>query len=164
MLNVETLRRSGFRSGPSILLADGQEWIFPMPALPGVEGADSTLDRDTRAILQAIREAEDRNDLLRAELSLAILLLSKNYRLEPEQYQELLCFDRSSPTLASAQEAFHRLAMAYLRRLDPDLVGAVDDRQAGFGSLLRLIAHLHDRIAGRRPSTNPVNPIGSHSN
>lgn len=164
MLNAETLRRPEFRLGTSVLLADGQHWIFPLPASTDSEEGGPALDRDTAAIVQAIREAEDRNELLRAEFSLAIHLLSRNYRLGAEQYQELLCFESSSPTLASAQNAFHRLAMAYLRRLDPGLLTGVDDGQARSGGLLRLAVHVFEWIAGRRPSLEPAHPIGGHSN
>jgi hypothetical protein len=164
MLNEEALRRSEFRLGPSVLLADGQRWTLPMPAAPDQPHAGSPIDRDTAAILHAIREAEGRDERLRAELALGIHLLSQNYRLGAEQYQELLCFAPSSPTLASTQEAFHRLAMAYLRQLEPGPAGAVEDRRARSGGLPRPLIDALDWITGRRLVSNPVNPIGGHSN
>ena len=163
MLNEEALRRSEFRQGLSVLLADGQDWTLPMPVPPDRPPLERPVDRDTAAILRAVQEAEDRNELLRAELALGDPPAVEELPARGGAVPETPRFDPSSPTLAATQEAFHRLAMAYLRRLEPGPAVAVDDGQARSGGLLRPLIHALDRLTGRRPLANPVNPISGPS-
>lgn len=163
MLNEGTLRRTSFRPGPAILLADGREWIFPMPAAPEELSAEPSVDRETEAIVRAIREAEDRTEQRRGELALAIHLLAKNYRLGPDQYQELLCFDPSSPTLASSQEAFHRLALDYLRALDPEPAETADRATVRSAGVLRPLIQAFDWLVGRRTLAHPADSCSGSS-
>ncbi|RUL84203.1 hypothetical protein [Tautonia sociabilis] len=148
------MRRPGFRSGLSVILADGQRWTLPLPAEADREEIPAPVEEHIRAILEMIREAEDRAELLRAELALGIHLLSINYRLGPEQYQELLSFERSSPMRETSQEAFHRAALAYLRRLNAEEGRAdhlvIGERYPPEG-LLGLVTQFLRRLWGRSP-------------
>jgi hypothetical protein len=161
MIDENSRRRSGFRNGIAIRLADGRPWIFPEP----VSGR-ALDDPHLLAILEAIREAEDHVDLLRAELVLAIHLLGRNYELGPEDYQELLAFEPGGTTLAQVQRAIHNLALAYCssatgsgkspvtdtrfdRRIEPRRLPA-----RGISRLLRKC------LSGFRPSVS-IGPIGS---
>ena len=120
MLNEKDLRRTGFRSGVSIDLADGQSWVFPMPAeRPELVDGGLAADPEFLDLLDAIREAEDRAEMLRAELALAIHLLDRNYDLGPRQLQRLFEFDREGPTQSEAQHAFHELAVQAFRGVRP---------------------------------------------
>ncbi len=104
MVDEQARRRSIFNEGTRIRLADGQFW-----SLPGrwSDHADPEYD----ATFMAIFEAEDVAERLRAELALTILLLSRNYELTPEQFQELLGFPPDSPSLLEMQRAVHEMVL-----------------------------------------------------
>ncbi len=116
MLDENALRRNGFRQGTTILLADGQAWTFPSPPEPDAVGEEG-FDPGYAEVLAAIMESEDRSDLLRAELALAICLLGQNYELGPFEYRCLLRCPSDSPVLARMQQAFHQLALDHCRPL-----------------------------------------------
>jgi hypothetical protein len=110
MVDEQALRRPDFVEGRRILLANGQEWSVPdNPALQD--------DAEHIALLRAIGESEDQADCHRAELALTILLLSRNYDLSPLDYQAILGFRPSDPSLAALQHAIHDLAVEQLRAL-----------------------------------------------
>ena len=101
-------RRSSFRSGSPIQLADGQTWILPSP--PKKTGRnESPFSTSYAAIIQAIIEAEDSSEQCLGEMALAILLLDHNYYLSPADYQRLL--DRGS---SDWQFAFHEIAQKHI--------------------------------------------------
>jgi hypothetical protein len=83
-------------------MADGQEWSFPRPPAAG-------LDLEFDATMGALREAEDHDDALRAELALAILLLSRNYELRPADYQQIFGFGAGSAALGEFRAAFSEM-------------------------------------------------------
>ena len=126
----------------SIELADGQSWVFPV-ATDESEPAGNPLTRDPEVLdlLDAIREAEDRAEMLRAELALAIHLLDRNYLLDARELLSLLDFDPVGPSQTAAQRAFHELAQRAFR-----LVHATRrERPAAWprgGVLARLISRL----------------------
>jgi len=158
MLAETNLRLPQFRPGPSIRLADGQFWTFPAATVsepspqrpqdePERDADEPGLDADYIALLEAIQEAEDRSDQLRAELALAIHLLSQNYDLDPDDYQTLLGFEPGSPELKAAQEAFHELALDHLCWFPETLV--VDRRQSELEGLASPILQAFDRLRRR---------------
>ncbi|MBV8229777.1 MAG: hypothetical protein JO329_07325 [Planctomycetaceae bacterium] len=106
MVDEQARRRVTFNEGTRIRLADGQFW-----SLPGrwSDHADPEYD----ATFVAIFEAEDVAERLRAELALTILLLSRNYDLTPEQFQELLGFPPDSPSLLEMQRAVHEMVLGF---------------------------------------------------
>jgi hypothetical protein len=108
MVDEQSVRRPGFVEGTRIRLANGQEWTFP-------DHPPSKEDVEHQAVLREIGEAEDAADLLRAELALAIHLLSRNYDLTPEGFQAILDFAPGDPVLAEMQRAVHELATAQYR-------------------------------------------------
>jgi hypothetical protein len=109
MVDEQALRRPDFVEGRRILLANGQEWSFP---------DDSPFhDAEHIALLRAIGESEDQADRLRGELALTILLLSRNYDLSAADYQAILDFPPSDPSLDALQHAVHDLAGEQLQAL-----------------------------------------------
>jgi hypothetical protein len=113
MPDEHSLRRPGFRPGTPIRLADGQEWVFPGPGeLSAPEGGRTAgepagaADPAYGGLIDALCEAEDEPDRLRAELALGIFLLGCNYALGPGDYQRLL----QAPRGATVQQAFRDLA------------------------------------------------------
>src|SRR4051794_3064968 len=123
MRDERKMRRPGFLDGPSIRLGDGQLWAFPSPdgiASASDHGAatrtasDAAVDLEFEATLRAVIEAEDEAEQLRAELALAIYLLSRNYDLGPADYRAILG-PPSSQTLEAMKQSFHQLAMDHIR-------------------------------------------------
>ena len=108
MVDEQARRRATFQEGTRIRLADGQFWSFPGR---WSDHADPEYD----ATFVAIFEAEDVAERLRAELALTILLLSRNYDLTPEQFQELLGFPPDSPSLLEMQRAVHEMVLERAR-------------------------------------------------
>ena len=107
-LDEGNVRRPDFRGGRPIRLADGQEWRLPGPReLAHATGRDRD---DVVATLSMIAEAEDETERLRAELALAIQLLSLNYDLIPGDYSPLLGGLAGSANLAAIQADIHDLA------------------------------------------------------
>ena len=124
MRDEKSLRRPDFLPGCAVRMADGQVWSLPKAPDPYAGTADAgtspfadggVLDREYQATIAAVLDAEDEAERLRAELALAILLLTRNYKLRPADYQELLCDRPGSPVIASLQEAFHAVALEHAR-------------------------------------------------
>ena len=93
-------RRSSFRQGKQIRLADGQMWTFPAPPqeaewtfpAPPQESEWKAIPfgAEYTGIIQAILESEDISERRLGELSLTIFLLGHNYHLSPADYERLL--------------------------------------------------------------------------
>lgn len=119
MLDEIALRRPEFDEAGSIgiVLADGQTWFFPRPAielfptgLSGKLASRTTLGPDfDRAIdaLISIPAADDSDPqaaieseaaYLSAQFRLAALMLSRNYQLEDADWKEILRFSYQSDT------------------------------------------------------------------
>src|SRR4051794_36661563 len=97
MLDERLNRRSDFRPGWPIRLADGRDWSLPGPPARGSQGGVTAgapvFEPDYEALLEALRDPEDEADRLRCELALAICLLGRNYDLGPDDFDALLDFD-----------------------------------------------------------------------
>jgi hypothetical protein len=100
-------RRSDFETGVDVRLSDGETWTLPIPSLT---------DPEYYALIAVVLEAEDRVEVLLAELALTIFLLDRNYELEPEQLSSLLCFSADDPALAALQDAVHDLVVEIVDR------------------------------------------------
>jgi hypothetical protein len=106
-------RRSAFRSGRKIRLADGQGWTFPSPIREWSDKAHS--DREEyEGLIRAINEAEDDSEKRLAELAFAIFLLAQNYRLSPVDYQQLLDFGWESAESIAWRNSLRQLAQEHL--------------------------------------------------
>ena len=160
MLNEEALRRTGFRQGTTILLADGQAWTFPSPPEPDVDG-EKGFDPGYSEVVAAIMESEDRSDLLRAELALAICLLGQNYELGPHEYQCLLRCPSDSPVLARMQQAFHQLALDHCRPLGfPSNTDPAEKKPERFRLRRRHDGHAEkDQSADRCHVADPIEAV-----
>ena len=109
MAEESTRRRHDFLPGSLIHLADGQRWTFPDP------GEAAEFGPDHAALINAVCEAEDESERLKAELVLAIFLLCRNYELSPDALSALLIYASGDPALAELQEAFRRPAREHAR-------------------------------------------------
>jgi hypothetical protein len=106
-------RRSPFRPGRKIRLADGQCWTLPSPIQEWSDKAPS--DRDQYSgLIRSIAEAEDCSERRLAELAFAIFLLGQNYRLSSVDYQQLLDFGSESSESIAWQIAIHQLTQEHL--------------------------------------------------
>jgi hypothetical protein len=113
MVDEQALRSPTFEEGTRIRLADGQAWSFP-------DHPPYREDDEHQLVLTAIGEAEDESERLRAELALAILLLSRNYNLTPADFEAILGYAPDDPALGQMQQAVRELATQQcqaLRRL-----------------------------------------------
>ena len=113
MLDELQTRRSSFRQGRRIQLADRQVWTFPLPSREWI-GIAWPPTEDYTAHIQSMIEAEDDSETRRAELAFAIFLLAQNYDLSPVDYQQLLDFGPDSAEAIHWQFAFHELAHEHL--------------------------------------------------
>jgi hypothetical protein len=136
-------RRSSFRPGNKIRLADGQSWTLPSPIREWSDKAHC--DRDTySSLIRSMNEAEDNPNRLLAELSFGIFLLGQNYRLSPADYQQLLDFAPESRESIAWQIAMRQLASEYLHFFSnvPDLPQETDLATIRQGLASRLLAWL----------------------
>lgn len=112
MIDEKSHRREGFLPGTTVPLADGGFWI--LPSAPSKSIATTRFGTDYDSLLEAITVAEDEPERLRAELALAIHLLSLNYELEPEDYKAILAFPPNSSALHDAQHVFRSVAQEHI--------------------------------------------------
>jgi len=123
MLDEQGARAPEFRVGRHIRLADGQRWMFPSPPAPrgapretGASTSDTALtDAEYVSLIDAVESSEDEPDLKRAELALAIFLLSRNYDLNASEFERLFDFGQMTEGSSEAQEHFRELAMDHVR-------------------------------------------------
>lgn len=85
-----------------VRLADGETWRLAV-------GDQSRKDPELDALLAAAIDVEDQAEALRAELSLTIFLLRRDYDLSPDELALLLTFTPDDPALAALQNAVHDL-------------------------------------------------------
>ncbi len=107
MVAENARRRSGFLGGAWIKMADGREWLFSGPPARGV-------DADYDALVHALLEAEDRSEARKCELTIAILLLSRNYQPSPSEYVKIFYFGSDDAAQSSAEEAISTLIRSNL--------------------------------------------------
>ena len=98
----QALRRPEFTEGYRVTLGDGQEWTFPKPTLRFFprKAADGSIgmgggfghDAEYQALRDELIETDDENgyDLMRIQVSIAALLLLKNYDLTNDHLSMLL--------------------------------------------------------------------------
>jgi hypothetical protein len=146
-------RRSDFHAGRAICLADLRTWTFPAPVERWIASAD-TDQGDYVGLIRAILEAESHAEARLAELALAMFLLGQNYRLTPQDYQELFTFTSDSAELANSQSAFHDLALDHIGYLAA--AGALRSADPPCGRRRSVFARAFDRVrtywTGRRLS------------
>ncbi|AGA26762.1 hypothetical protein [Singulisphaera acidiphila] len=87
-----------------VRLSDGETWSLAV-------GAQSRKDPELDALLAAAIDVEDQSEALRAELSLTIFLLRRNYELNPDELALLLTFTPDDPALSALQNAVHDLVV-----------------------------------------------------
>jgi len=85
-----------------VRLADGETWSLSV-------GGQAEEDPELDALLAAAIDVEDQSEALRAELSLTIFLLRRNYDLSPDELALLLTFTPDDPALSALQNAVHDL-------------------------------------------------------
>jgi hypothetical protein len=140
MVDELLCRRSSFRPGSRIRLADGQAWAFPLPTREWAGKAWPAAEEYT-GLIQAMIEAEDHAERCLAELAFAIFLLEQNYRLSPVDYQQLLDFGPESQASNDWRFACHQLAQEHL-------VFLADAR--GFPLEMELVAATQSRFSRLR--------------
>lgn len=103
-------RRSTFRGGRGVRLADGRVWNLPDPAM-----VIRSLEDKARyfELTRAILEADEEPDRGLAEFALTIFLLNLNYDLSPADHQELLTFEPDSDSLLDWRRAACEIVEAH---------------------------------------------------
>ena len=127
MVEEKVRRRMGFQAGRWVRMADGQEWMFPDPPVPGI-------DPDYDDLIRCRLESEDADEDLRIELALAIRLLSRNYNPKPDEYAAIFSFGDDESGRSRAQAAISTL-------VHHDLESHRANRQPARPSTLPLHAH-----------------------
>jgi hypothetical protein len=106
MQDERQARRPTFLGGKPIRLADGRTWQFPGPEAGHREAFGSSYG----PLIAALCQAEDEPERLRAEMALAICLLTTNYDLGPDDLCSVLELPPGDPGLAEMQRGFRELA------------------------------------------------------
>jgi hypothetical protein len=140
-------RRSSFRPGKKIRLANGQGWTLPSPIREWTGKAPSDREAYT-GLIRSINEAEENSERRLAELSFAIFLLDQNYRLSPVDYQQLLDFGSESSKSIAWQIAIHQLTQEHVHFLSsaPDFQKQTELVSIPRGLASRLLAWLRTFI------------------
>jgi hypothetical protein len=127
-LDEQALRRADFAGGTPILLCDQQEWTFPEPAVEFVYDPEQgfvtewSIGPEYGPALEAAMAAAEGADVIRTELRLAWLLLTRNYDLTVEQFRALVRFNVRD----EAREA--------MRRAITEVANGVTPKPSGGGS------------------------------
>jgi hypothetical protein len=160
MRDEQARRRSSFQPGLGLRLADGQIWSLPIPAnAPGDPAVSSRVwdNPGYRAILQALGDAEDQGERFRAELALAIHLLSWNYEVDRDDLAAL--FDDAEVERFGVDIAgsLSELARAHLGVETVD--GRIEVARRSFldplKDRIRRLIHVASRRLSRRASLRP---------
>jgi hypothetical protein len=110
-------RRSRFRDGSKLRLADHQLWTLPAPADTS-RGGTAPFTVDYTGLLKAIVEAEDDSERRLAELAFVVFLLGENYSLTPADYAALLAFNPETAESTAWQLALRDIVQEHLRCLN----------------------------------------------
>lgn len=113
MLDESALQRPTFLDGAAVRLADGGEWILPLP--PRVRFCassqeeyeaqfESLFGEGYLATLKCVVDSSEDVEMLQAELVFAIFLLARNYKLDATAFRQLLEFPPEDPALASLRK------------------------------------------------------------
>lgn len=105
-LDEKALRRPGFCEGSPIVLADGQEWIFPRPWMrlrPRRDketgriqaGGGMSFGEAFEDVMDALAETdeEDISTRIGYQFEMAVMLLCQNYELSDRDVSRLLVLD-----------------------------------------------------------------------
>jgi hypothetical protein len=111
MVVEKVRRRAGFQSGRWVRMGDRQQWMFPPPPAPGI-------DPEYDALSRIHQESEDADDERRIELAMAILLLSRNYDLMPDEYVAIFSFGTDPSAKSTAQAAISEVVHRDRKRLN----------------------------------------------
>jgi hypothetical protein len=106
-------RRSRFREGSKLRLADGQMWTLPAPA-DASRVCPAPFTVEYRGLLKAIVEAEDDSEQRLAELAFVVFLLGENYSLSPADYEALLTFAPETAESSAWQFAVQAIVQEHL--------------------------------------------------
>jgi len=145
MVDELSSRRSLFRHGRNIRLADGQTWTFPAPTTESQWKA-APFTAEYTGLIRALMEAENASEQHLAELAFAIFLLGHNYCLSPKDYERLLDFAPGSPASTDGQLAFHHISQEHLHSFLDTSGAGLDSRpvlpaQRRFFRLLAWLRH-----------------------
>jgi hypothetical protein len=131
MLDERALRKSTFSEGHKVVLADGQEWVFPKPrvrfkpriAADGrVEVAggpsfgpeyDQQLD-----VLFGVADVEP-VEQLRVKFEVAVRLLRSNYELSDQQIADLVVFEPGDEAAEERWDQLSRVLMGIAPKASP---------------------------------------------
>ncbi|MFO0908517.1 MAG: hypothetical protein U0794_09170 [Isosphaeraceae bacterium] len=96
-----------YAGGIPVRLADGRSWCLAPP---------SALDGDPQfdALLAGVEQADDQFERRRAELALAIFLLTRNYDLSAAELNSLLSFEHDAAGRDTFALSVHALARTLL--------------------------------------------------
>jgi|GEM_PF-7099936 len=119
MIDERAHRRTSFQGATSIQLADGQHWWLP-------EVTIEPFDAVARALVEAVALPADEPEASRDEWALAMWFLSRNYRLQPEHYAQLLGFAKGDPNCDALRTVLRRLARSATLKPRPELVPNLD--------------------------------------
>jgi hypothetical protein len=114
MLHEPSSRRSSFRGGRQIRLADGQTWILPAP-LKASEWKTVPFGSEYMDIIKAMLQAEDSYEQHLAEMAFAIFLLGHNYCLSAGDYEQLLGSTAEFSDSRVWQHELYQLSQEHLR-------------------------------------------------
>jgi hypothetical protein len=114
MVEEKVRRRAGFQSGRLVRMGDRQQWMFTPPPAPGI-------DHEYDALSRIHQESEDADDERRIELAMAILLLSRNYDLTPDEYVAIFSFGTGPSAKSTAQAAISEVVRRDRKRLNVHL-------------------------------------------
>jgi hypothetical protein len=140
-------RRSSFRPGKKIRLANGQGWTLPSPIREWTGKAPSDREAYT-GLIRSINEAEDNSERRLAELSFAIFLLDQNYRLSPVDYLQLLNFGSESRESVAWRIAIQQLTEEHVHffSIAPDFPKQTELVSIRQGPVARLLVWLRTVI------------------
>ena len=116
MVDELSSRRSRFRPGNPICLANDQEWTLPAPVADS-EFAVESAEAEYLGLIHAVQEAEDQSERRLVELALAIFLIELNYQLSSTDLANLFTFQPRSQELTNSQHAFESLARDHILSL-----------------------------------------------
>jgi hypothetical protein len=111
MVEEKFRRRAGFQSGRCVRMGDRQQWMFPPPPAPRI-------DPEYDALARIHQQSEDADDERRIELAMAILLLSRNYDLTPDEYVAIFSFETNPSAKSTAQAAISEIVRRDVQKLN----------------------------------------------
>jgi hypothetical protein len=125
MLHEPSSRRPSFRQGTPIRLGDGQTWILAAP--PDASEWKSVLfGPKYKSLLEAMHEVDSAHEKHLAEMAFGIFLLSHNYYLSPDHFQQLL---RASPGSSDSNDWQHELRRVIQEHLQSFLSFSADSSE-----------------------------------